>query len=360
MRLVAILLLFVSSAFAQYTESVLYSFDSSATPFTGLVMDASGNLYGAETTASGSDIYKVTPFGQKSIFHAFPEGSGGDSSDWLTIDKTGTIYGPTWNDGLGFGTIFKITADGTFSTIYQFGQSNNDGKNPSGPVTLDALGNIYGVTSKGGTGFGTVYEIDATGKETVLFQFKGGRNGSLPFDNVIRDSAGNLYGIACATNQGCTGYEVFKLNPQGVLSKVGNLHSIHQGSFIARTSAGNFYGYDYWNGPWEISSKGAYSAHGFGDGNSFVGRFLCASGVLYGTAMEGGANANFAVYGDGLAFVYDPASNSTTVLYDFGAYPTDAALPISGLIADPSGNLYGVSDMGGTFGWGTIFKLSKQ
>jgi uncharacterized repeat protein (TIGR03803 family) len=369
MRYISVLVLLivsaltVASAQSTYTESILYNFGTSATEqgaSTGLVIDAAGNLYGSEYTSDGSDIYKLTPGGVKSTFYAFTGGSDGSYPGWLTIDKSGNIYGPTGNGGLGYGTIFKISPTGAYSSVYQFGKNAGDGRTPSGPVTLDAAGNFYGVTSSGGGGFGTVYKITAAGKETVLYKFKGGRSGYGPSNNVIRDSQGNLYGIACATAQGCTGFEIFKVTTKGVESQLGRLHGVNEGSFIARNSLGNFYGYDFWDGPWEIDADGVYSSHGFGVGAEFKGRLMFSGGLLYGTSSGGGANANFDFYGDGTAFTYDPATGIGTVLYNFGGNPDDAALPFSGLIMDPAGNLYGVSELGGANDLGAVFKLTKQ
>ncbi len=363
--MMVVLSLAVASAQATYTESILYNFGTSAndgSPYTGLVMDSAGNLYGAEfpTSSASGDIYKLTPGGVKSVFHAFTGGSGGSSSGWLTV-YNGNVYGTTRDGGNGNGTVFKITSAGVYSTVYKFGNTGSgDGQSPSGPVVFDASGTLYGTTSGGGSGFGTLYKVTTAGKETVLYKFKGGRNGSSPFNNLIRDTQGNLYGISCVTAQGCNGFEVFKVTPGGVKSEVGKLHGVNEGSFIARNSAGDIYGYDYWAGLWEISAQGVYTTHGFGVGAEFKGRLTFANGILYGASAGGGANANFDFYGDGMAFAYDPVANTETTLYNFGANPEDAALPISGVTLDSAGNIYGATELGGANGQGAIFKLTKQ
>jgi len=328
-------------------------------------MDSGGNLYGSDgSNESGyGEIYKLTPNGVKSTFHAFTGGSGGSTSGWLTIDSSGNIYGTTWDGGNGYGTIFKITSSGAYSILHKFGKNGSgDGQTPSGPVTIDSSGNLYGATYYGGGGYGTVFEITAAGKETVLYKFKGGRSGYSPSNNLIRDGQGNLYGISCATVAVyCAGFEVFKLTPQGVKSLVARLDSVNDGSFIARNSLGNFYGYNYWNGFWEIDAQGVNSfGFGWAYGTEFRGRLMFSGGILYGTSAGGGANANFDFYGDGVAYAYDPATNIDTVLYNFGASSTDAAWPISGVIMDSAGNLYGASYLGGSYGLGTVFKLTKE
>jgi uncharacterized repeat protein (TIGR03803 family) len=78
----------------------------------------------------------------------------------------------------------------------------------------DSAGNLYGTTVGGGTpGFGVVFEVDAAGKETVLYSFTGGADGGSPYAGVIRDSAGNLYGTTSSGGRELSGV-VFKLKPQ--------------------------------------------------------------------------------------------------------------------------------------------------
>jgi uncharacterized repeat protein (TIGR03803 family) len=70
-----------------------------------------------------------------------------------------------------------------------------DGSTPTGILLRDPAGNLYGTTLYGGTfDKGTVYELDPTGKETILHSFTGGSDGGNPFGGLIRDSQGNLYG----------------------------------------------------------------------------------------------------------------------------------------------------------------------
>ena len=82
----------------------------------------------------------------------------------------------------------------TFTVLYAF-TGSPDGNSPFGGVVRDGAGNLYGTTELGGThGVGTVFKVDANGTEAVLHSFKGGTDGAYPFDGLVRDIAGNLYG----------------------------------------------------------------------------------------------------------------------------------------------------------------------
>jgi len=92
-----------------------------------------------------------------------------------------------------------------------------------GGVIRDQVGNLFGTTSGGGSssctgppGCGTIFKIDTSGKETVLYSFTGASDGAEPEDALVMDNAGNLYGTApyagdLSCNPGCG--VVFKLAP---------------------------------------------------------------------------------------------------------------------------------------------------
>src|SRR5271165_1624481 len=182
------------SAEAQsYTESVLHTFTNSpdgATPPAGLAQDAKGNLYG--TTIYGGDsacyapygcgtLFKVDTTGKESVLHTFST-TGGDGAipfTFLVLDATGNLYGTTdyggdlsCNAPEGCGTVFKFdTTTGKESVLYSF-TGSPDAAEPEDGVLEDAKGNLYGTTPYGGAdGHGAVYKVDTTGKETVLYSF---------------------------------------------------------------------------------------------------------------------------------------------------------------------------------------------
>jgi len=137
-----------------------------------------------------------------SLVHAFSGGAeGANPYDGVIGDAAGNLYGTTWAGGdpnCDCGTVFMVDASGNLLTLHTFVGYPTDGANPSGPLTRDSAGNLYGATSSGGNGvdgYGTIFKLDAAGNETVLHHFTGGDGGFEPAGGVFRDSNGNLYGV---------------------------------------------------------------------------------------------------------------------------------------------------------------------
>jgi len=154
--------------------SVVHTFTDiadGALPYGGLVIDASGNLYGA-TVNGGDDLKKRSCY-----------------TDYNSVFE------------YGCGTIFKITPSGEFSVLYRF-HGSADGGNPVS-VVLDPAGNLYGVTDSGGdlkcsvvftSGCGTIFKIDTAGKFSVLHTFHPNPVTNPMYNNLFLDSKGNIYG----------------------------------------------------------------------------------------------------------------------------------------------------------------------
>jgi uncharacterized repeat protein (TIGR03803 family) len=217
----------------------------------------------------------------------------------------------------GCGTVFKVDQTGKETRLYEF-IGGSDGANPFSALTRDSAGNLYGTASGGGaSGFGVVFKLDTTGKQTVLHSFAGGSgDGQYPFAGVIRDAAGNLYGTT--QNGGASNFgTVFKLDATGSLTLL-------------------------------------YSFSGGADGGfPYYGRLVRdKGGNLYGTTFAGGA------FKFGTVFKLD-TTGKETVLYSFAGPPGDGQFPYAGLVPDAAGNLYGTTNLGGAFGTGTLFKVDK-
>jgi uncharacterized repeat protein (TIGR03803 family) len=202
---------------AGWTESTVHSFGSGsdgAQPFGGLIVDITGNLYG--TTMAGGDfglgtIYQLTPSGSgwtENILYAFSGGTDG-ANPWagLTFDGSGGLYGSALNGGGApgdGGTVFELSPSGgnwILSVLHTFAGVDNGGLQPYGGVIRDSDGNLYGTTGSGGPyqGDGTVFELTPSGGGwtfTTLHGFLGGDNGLDPFDALVLDASGNLYGTA--------------------------------------------------------------------------------------------------------------------------------------------------------------------
>jgi uncharacterized repeat protein (TIGR03803 family) len=192
------------------TEKALYSFTDGtdgAIPLTGLVLDSSGNAYG--TTQYGGDtscgppngcgvVFRVDRTGKETALHAFTGGNDGAlPSSGLIGDVNGNLYGTTRSGGAyNYGTLFKIEKSGAESVLYSF-TGEADGAGPAGNLLLDAEGNIYGTATGGGSGgAGTVFKLDKSGNETVLHTFTGLADGAYPESGLVVDSNGILYGTA--------------------------------------------------------------------------------------------------------------------------------------------------------------------
>jgi uncharacterized repeat protein (TIGR03803 family) len=153
-----------------WAENILFSFGelegAGAYPAAGLIMDRAGNLYGG-TTSDGfvASVFELSPSGngwQTTVLHTF-QPTGNSDGPWgnLVLDSNGNLYGTTKSLGtFGLGNIFKLSPSGngwTYTDLYDF-SNNGDGENPTGDLTIDGSGNIYG-TNLGENGHGVVWEL---------------------------------------------------------------------------------------------------------------------------------------------------------------------------------------------------------
>jgi uncharacterized repeat protein (TIGR03803 family) len=326
------------------TVDVLYSFQGppdGSDPCAPLVRDAAGNLYSTTDSGGTGDcgsgrnsgcgtVFKLTRTGKESVLYSFT-GTGGDgeyTQAGLVRDGAGNLYGTNQIGGdlsgcrgYGCGTVFKVDKTGNETVLYSFTGSGGDGANPNA-VIRDSAGNLYGTTLNGGgaSDEGTVFKLDKIGKETVLYRFKGGTDGAGPYAGLVRDPNGNLYGTTYyGGGSGCDGRgcgTVFRLDKTG---KETILHSFSNGS------------------------DGVFP---------YAGLIRDASGNLYGTTAGGGSGSN------GTVFKLDKTGKET-ILYAFTGYPYDGGEPNGGLVRDASGNLYGTTTLGGGADYGTVFGLDK-
>jgi uncharacterized repeat protein (TIGR03803 family) len=258
-------------------ESVLYSFSGPrGANFPALYLgDGKGVFYGT-TFAGGSygwgTIFQVDAAGNERVLYNFTGGSDGQRPTLGIRDRKGNIYGTTGyggdpncslpNDACG--TLFKLDTAGKLTTLHMF-DGAPDGASPSNGLAQDASGNLYGTTGGGGDtscappwGCGTVFMVDTSGNERVLYSFTGGSDGAAPQGNLLRDDSGNLYGT---TNQGgdasCGIYYVkgcgvvFKLDTTGKETVLHTFTSSPDGAYpelLILDPAGGFYGTTYAGG----------------------------------------------------------------------------------------------------------------
>lgn len=181
-------------------------------PIAGLVMDGKGNLYGTtiEGGAGGSYgpglgcirrcgvVFELNAAGVETVLYAFrgwKKGDGAVPFSGLILDGKGNLYGTTYAGGAyGQGTVFQVTPAGKETVLYSF-RGVPDGAFPVGRLVMDAQGNLYGTTSYGGThDQGTVFELTSSNVEKKLYNFTGRADGASPLDGLVMDSQGNLYG----------------------------------------------------------------------------------------------------------------------------------------------------------------------
>jgi uncharacterized repeat protein (TIGR03803 family) len=364
----ALVLAFTLPSANAQTFKVLHEFNGQsdgALPEGAILQDAAGNLFG--TTFAGSAIgegtvYKIDSRGAESVllsFNAFVTGSSPASA--LIQDQAGNLVGTADGGPGGAGIIYKLSQQGDQRLLFSFqGGTGRNARVPSGGPIMDTAGNIFGTTLFGGNGAcqfgcGSVYRLDTAGTLHVLHNFNGVSDGNQPFGPLVRDAAGNLFGIAkSGGNLNCTEFPqtgcgtVFKIS-KGVLTV---LHTFQGGTDGATPqpgllldAAGNLFGAAAAGGNGEnglifkISSNGTYSVvHRFtgNDGKTPNGTLVVdAAGNLFGTAQGGGVNA--------LGTVFElSAAGKVTVLHAFTGN-LDGAFPLAGLTRDSSGTLTGTA-----------------
>jgi uncharacterized repeat protein (TIGR03803 family) len=176
-------------------------------------------------------------------------------------------------EGSGCGTVFKITPDGILTTLYSFCSQTGcaDGAQPEGQLVQATDGNFYGTTYYGGVnGVGTVFKITPNGTLTTLHSFCSRRNcadGELPIAGLVQATDGNLYGTTDGTAgtifSGQIGGTIFKITPEGTLTTLYSLCSqphctdgeSPRGGLIQDTN-GNIYGTTYRGGSSSACSDG--------------------------------------------------------------------------------------------------------
>jgi uncharacterized repeat protein (TIGR03803 family) len=344
-------------------------------PRSGLIMDSAGNLYGTAPMGGANDggvIFEI-PNGTSSIsaVASFNDTTGTNPVGELLMDSDGNLYGTT---GSGFGTIFELASGSSvITTLAGFNATDPidaiDPQLPSGGMVVDANGNLFGTTQRGGTShFGTVFELaHGTDAITTLFSFTGG-NGAHPEGGLIMDSAGNLYGTTTAggANNDGTVFEV--ANGSGkiaILANFSGANGINPAGPLLMDPAGNLYGTTSGGGDNNLGAGTVFEvARGSGivtslasfnrvNGVNPTGTLaMDSSGNLYGaTALDGAFDA-------GTAFEIASGSDSITTLVNLDG--PHGASPLGGLVLGASGNLFGIAAGGGANGDGALFELSPN
>ncbi len=268
----------------------------------------------------------------------------------------------------------------TYSVVHSF-TGGLDGGNAATRLVFDVTGNAYGTTVTGGAfGCGTVFKLHPSNgvfHETVLWNFKCGSDGKNPHGGVTLDSTGHIYGTTVAGGAGlCAGDGcgvVFKLQNGGIVilhDFAGGNDGFGPGGPIVFDSAGNAFGETPDGGTHGMGTvfelvrsanwqhKVLHNFIGGADGSTgSLGPLLVdAHGDLFGVTEGGGTHSAGTVFE-----LVHGAGNTWTfkILYEFKGTP-DAGFAYGGLIADPNGNLYGTTYFGGAAGMGAVFELTPH
>lgn len=384
------------SAHARF--KALYSFTGNkgdCEPIAGVVLDKAGNLYGTTGGAlcngvgSNGTVYELARDGTETVLYLFPPVSG-CGPNALFMDERGTLWGTTEACGVGgYGTIFKITPSGRASIVHTFQGSPDDGCGPDGAMVAAANGNFYGTTLSCGkhSYYGTVFELAGRlhRRESLLYSFKGGRDGFYPESGLLSDAQGNLSGTTgyggkmklCTVGGfgGCG--TVFRLSPDGTKTMLYEFKGPPDDGFIPAANlvmdaSGNLYGttergghsgcggYETCGVVFKLAPSGTETVlHIFtdkhGDGGNPLGALTFdGTGDLYGTTESGGNKG----CGIGCGTIFEIAPDGTeTILHKFNS-ARDGANPSAGLTADGKGHYYGTAQGGGAYGYGTVFEFT--
>jgi uncharacterized repeat protein (TIGR03803 family) len=343
-------------------------------PYNNISFGPNGTIYGAANLGGASDagtIFKIAPDGTYTVLHSFDGSAGGsDPNAGVTIDPaSGDLYGTTTFGGNagcrnGCGVLYRFRANGKFRVLHSF--DSDDGRYPAGQLLRDTLGNIYGIATSGGPELGgAIFEYSADGKFSLLHTFSGD-DGFEPQGSLLQDRAGNLYGATYGGGIGDYG-TVFRLTPKGALTTLYNFTGGDDGGNptggLDRDKAGNLYGATNLAGNgttpfgtvFKLTPDGTLTTLYAFTGGADGG--YPAGNILEAGGKLYGTTAGGGANDDGIVYEVDPTAGSETVLHSFAE--SDGAGPQAGL-TKMHGRLYGTASGGGGGDLGVVFSLKQK
>lgn len=377
-------------------------------PTTGMVEGSDGNFYG--TTAGNISIninqiptfapgalFKITPQGSVTNLHFFGDGTtavdGDTPSGALVQGADGNFYGATVRGGSkGLGCLFEITPQGAFTLLHSFGDGSmpNDGTAPEAGLTRGSDGNLYGVTSQGGTaGLGAVFMIapnaayltsTPTVSATVSLPFSYQVTGSilpssysatnLPDGLSINPTTGVISGTPMTAQTKTVTLTLFN---ESIASTVPLVITVVPLPVPTISSFVNSYGSVGANFSYTITASDNSTSFAVGSALPPNLTFDPASGVIRGTPTQAGTFTvpvtatnstgtstplNLSIHIFGTPPTLDEEYN---LLHDFGdgTVVNDGTSPGS-IFQAFDGNLYGVTSNGGAYGVGAIYQMTPQ
>lgn len=334
---------YAASGTSPRSPTPLYAFSGpdGAHPNGSLVADAQGNLYGTTQVGGANNLGTVFKLARPiaggtwtlTTLHSFAGPDGANPGAGVTIGPNGALYGTTMTGGppsTATGVVFTL---GTSGTMFRVVTPLYPGVGSRSSLIFDPQGNMFGTTYRtaAARAAGSLFEITPSGTYSAVAQFQyseafSGTSTANPIGNIVRDTAGNIYGML-GTVQTIMAYAPVATGA-GVYKVTAATHQLVILSILTNQTA-----------------------------QSGVTRD--AAGNLYGTTANGGST------GTGSVFTLNPAGALTTL-----ASLTSANLaPAGGVILDPTGKLWGTSSAGGNLscssgsnvtptGCGTLFSLS--
>ncbi len=215
----------------------------------------------------------------------------------------------------------------TYSVLYTF-TGGNDGGDPYSNVIRDSAGNLYGTAAIGGgdgscnSGFGcgVLFKLSPSGTETVLHVFGEGTDGQMPKASLFKDAHGNIYGTTSAG--GTLGFgTVYKLDTSGTVTTIFNF-------------------------------SGA-------NGSDAQGVVVDASGTIYGSTLSGGDPAKSGKLTGGVLYKLTQ-TGVQTILRTFEQRPGDGYFPFGVPLLDGAGNIYATTSEGGQSHAGTVYRYNSS
>jgi uncharacterized repeat protein (TIGR03803 family) len=335
------------------TALTVFSDSDGAQPYAGLMAAADGSLFGT-TTAGGKfnagTIFRLTPpiSGNepwtRTVLHEFGDHDGRAPYSGLIADGAGNLYGSTTAGGAqpnSAGTIFRLSppADGStkwrLKVLYDF-TGAHDLNSPIGSLVFDHAGNLYGTLASYKVIGGAVFELSppqagaSRWAYSTIFRFDG-RNGSNPYGTLLIDQAGNLFGTSGLVSGG--------YNDAGLIYE------------LSPPSPGST--------KWTRSILKVL--HGRNGSLPYAGLVADTAGNLYATTYFGGRLYNGYFSGWGVVLKLSPPAVgqsrwSETILESFGGRNGERST--APVLLDRAGNLYGTTTEGGIPGDGVVFRLS--
>jgi uncharacterized repeat protein (TIGR03803 family) len=357
-----VLTAFAAQAGVAFTALHVFTGNDGANPWAGLVQGSDGYLYGT-TSGGGTNgghgtVFKISTDGTFTSLYSFGDtsSSGANPEAALVQGTDGYFYGTTTGVS-GTGTVFKMSTNGALTTL----DSGGALAGTPGGLVEGSDGYFYGTTAHGGYGerFGTVFKISTSGVLTKLHIFTNGIDGAIPSSGLVQGPDGYFYG----TTQGVSGSgagTVFKMSTNGALT------TLNSGGALAGTpsglvegSDGYFYGTtfsggsEYFGTVFKISTSGVLTnlyifTNGIDGANPSSGLVQGTDGYFYGTTDNPSRD-------DGTVFKISTNGTLTTL---FSGFHNSA--PIYALVQGTDGNFYGTTFSGGTNGNGTVFRLTSE